>query len=254
MTDLTIDIDDFVATIEIHRPPNNFFDIALIADLADAYERLDEDDRCRAIMLCAEGKHFCAGADFSGAPSGGEQRSDGGALYREAVRLFSAKTPVIAAVHGSAIGGGLGLAMSADFRVASPSARFAANFTQLGFHPGFGLSVTLPGVIGQQAALDLILSGRRVKGEEAAEIGLCDQLVPDADVRQTAWDKARQIASGAPLAVMSARQTLRGDLAERVRVVTEHELQEQTRLRATDDWREGVAASAERRTPNFTGR
>ncbi|WP_134322884.1 enoyl-CoA hydratase/isomerase family protein [Cumulibacter soli] len=251
MSDITVDINDFVAVVEIHRPPNNFFDFELIADIANAYEQIDADPDARAIVLCSEGKHFCAGANF--APSGNEQATGGGVLYREAVRLFAAKTPVVAAVRGSAIGGGLGLAVSADFRVASAESRFAANFTQLGFHPGFGLSVTLPALIGQQAALDMILTGRRVKGDEAQAMGLCDELVADADVRQAAWDKARQIASAAPLAVVASRATLRGDLAERVRVMTDHELEEQTRLRATADFKEGIAATAERRTANFIG-
>ncbi len=113
---VTVD-DDLVATVEIHRPPDNYFDADLIRGLADAYRDIDAEGRARAIVLCSEGKHFCAGADFRSRPaaSGGP---DG--LYRQAVRLFEAETPVVAAVQGAAIGGGLGLACSADFRVASP--------------------------------------------------------------------------------------------------------------------------------------
>ncbi len=144
--DVSVDIGaDYVAEVEIHRPPDNFFDMKLIRSLAEAYDALDADPSCRAIVLCAEGKHFCAGADFS-ARSRAEALPEEGAasLYREAVRLFRAQTPVVAAVQGAAIGGGLGLACSADFRVGAPEARFAANFARLGFHHGFGLTVTLP--------------------------------------------------------------------------------------------------------------
>ena len=112
-TDVTVELTGHVAVVEIHRPPNNFFDTALIKAIADAYERLDDDVECRAIVLCAEGKHFCAGADFS--QSAGERPSPG-ELYAQAIRLFRTSKPVVAAVHGSAIGGGLGLALSADFR------------------------------------------------------------------------------------------------------------------------------------------
>lgn len=240
--------DDHVALAEIHRPPNNFFDTALITALADAFGKLDESP-CRAIVLCAEGKHFCAGANFGGGP-----RDDAGGLYREAVRLFATRTPVVAAVQGAAVGGGLGLALMPDFRIAAPEARFTANFARLGFHHGFGLSVTLPRLCGMQVAQDLLYTGRRVGGEEALALGLCDRLVPLAELRETALAFAREIALSAPLAVRSIRETLRGDLAEAVRVATERELAEQTRLQATADFREGIAASAERRTPRFEGR
>jgi len=142
--DVSVDLgSDFVAEVEIHRPPNNFFDVALIQSLAEAYTALSAG-QCRAIVLCAEGKHFCAGADFNNQSSAAALPTEGAAsLYREAVRLFRSELPVVAAIQGAAIGGGLGLACSADFRVATPLARLAANFARLGFHQGFGLSVTL---------------------------------------------------------------------------------------------------------------
>ena len=253
MTDVAVELlEGFVALVEVRRPPNNFFDVGMISAIADAYDELDVNDQCRAIVLCAEGKHFCAGADFSGASrSGGDTTAD---LYAEAVRLFEAKTPVVAAVQGAAIGGGLGLACSADFRVASPSTRLAANFAQLGFHHGFGLSVTLPAIVGNQHSATMLYTGRRINAEEAGAIGLVDRVVADEDLRPTAIAMAAEIAMSAPLAVRSIRKTLRGDLADRVRVATNRERQEQERLRRTEDWAEGVRASAERRPPRFTGR
>jgi enoyl-CoA hydratase/carnithine racemase len=247
---------DHVATFEIRRPPNNFFDVPLIRSLADAWEAIDEDPAGRAIVLCSEGKHFCAGADFTGPSQAGQQQAgtgQGGELYAEAVRLFAARTPAVAAVQGGAIGGGLGLACAADFRVGCPDARFAANFARLGFHHGFGLSVTLPRIVGSQRAAELLYTGRRITGEEAAAIGLTDRLAATDRVRAAAHELAAEIAASAPLAVRSIRDTMRGDLAEQVRAATRHESAEQDRLRQTQDWTEGVRASAQRRAPVFTG-
>ncbi len=240
--------EDDVATVEFDRPPHNHFDVELIAALADAYEALDVDPACRVIVLCSAGRHFCAGANFAGAGDTGVP-----ALYAHAVRLFAAATPVVAAVQGGAIGGGLGLALSADFRVASPSSRFAANFARLGIHHGFGITVTLPATVGMQASLELLYTGRRVRGEEAYALGLCDRLAPEEELRGEAYALAREIAASAPLAVRAIRQTMRGDLAERVRAATEREHAQQAPLFATDDFQEGVRASAERRTPRFSG-
>ncbi len=247
--------DDRVGTAEIARPPDNFFDVDLIASLADAYAWLDDEAGARAVVLCSEGKHFCAGADFTGRtkqarPGAGGARN----LYVEAVRLFEAQLPVVAAVQGAAVGGGLGLACSADFRVASPQTRVLANFARIGLHHGFGLTVTLPPIVGQQRALDMLFTGRRVGGEEAARIGLADRLADPADVRESAHELAAEIAAAGPLAVRSIRATMRAGLAERVRAATDHEVAEQEWLQKTADFAEGISASAERRAPSFEGR
>lgn len=246
--------DDLVAEVEIHRPPNNFFDARLIRSVADAYEHLQSGE-CRAVVLCSEGKHFCAGADFHGESDAEALPEEGAAdLYQEAVRLFRAELPVVAAVQGAAIGGGLGVACSADFRVAAREARFAANFARLGFHPGFGLSVTLPPIVGGQRALELLYTGRRITGEEALAIGLADRLVDLVEVRAAARAMAAEIAAAAPLAVRSIRRTMRGHLADDVARITRHEDEEQGKLRATADFAEGTRASLERREPVFRGR
>jgi enoyl-CoA hydratase/carnithine racemase len=248
---------DGVATVELRRPPENFFDLELIRSIADAYETLDVDPRCRAIVLCSEGRHFCAGADLSrpslGPPADGASWG-ASELYREAARLIDATTPVVAAVQGAAVGGGLGLACSADFRVASTLARFSANFARLGFHHGFGLTVTLPMIVGHTRACELLFTGRRLTGAEALEMGLCERVVEPDEVREAAHAMASAIASSAPLAVASIRATMREGLAMRFRAATDHEFAEQDRLRRTDDFAEGVRAAAARRDPTFTGR
>jgi enoyl-CoA hydratase/carnithine racemase len=261
--DIGVDRSGHVALIEIRRPPHNFFDIALIQEIAGALEALDADIGCRAVVLAAQGKSFCAGANFGDGATLNKEGQRPGELNREAAvqhlylegnRLFRTRKPIVAAVHGAAVGGGLGLAMVADFRVTCPEARFAANFTRLGFHPGFGLTVTLPAVIGATKAALMFYTSRRVTGEDALAMGLADVLVPQDQVRAAALTLAAEIAENAPLALVSTRATMRGDLADRVLKATEHELAEQTRLRKTDDFKEGIKATAERRVPNFAGR
>ena len=209
-------------------------------------------------MLCSEGKHFCAGANF-GSPARNAARPvsfrDGrNPLYAAAVRLFSSTKPIVAAVQGAAVGGGFGLAVMADFRVACPEARFTSNFVKLGFHPGFGLTHTLPKVIGQQRANLLFMSGRRINGETAYEWGLADILTDRANLRAEAVRLAGEIAENAPLAVQSVRATMRQGLPEAVSTATDRENLEQRRLQQTEDHQEGVRAVAERRPGNFVGR
>jgi enoyl-CoA hydratase/carnithine racemase len=257
--DIGVSLDGNVATVEIRRPPHNFFDSDLIAEIGEAFERLDADDACRAIVLCAEGRSFCAGADFSkrmaaGTANDGTRSNAGKHLYKEASRLFRAKKPIVGAIQGAAVGGGLGLACVPDFRVTCSEARFSANFNRLGFHPGFGLTETLPRLVGAQQAALLFYTGRRISGDEAVRIGLADLLVPQEEVRSAAQALALEIAQSAPLAVVSTRETMRRGLIDAVEAATERELVEQDWLRRTEDFTEGVKAMTDRRLPNFQGR
>jgi enoyl-CoA hydratase/carnithine racemase len=263
--DIAVETKGHIAIIEIRKPPFNFFDILLIQQIANALDEIDANPDIRATVLAAQGKAFCAGADFGDpnrketvAATKSNDPADNlgsiGHLYIEAVRIFRAKKPIVAAVQGAAIGGGLGLAVSADFRVTCPEARFAANFTKLGFHPGFGLTVALPEVIGKNNAELMFYTSRRVGGEEALRMGLANLCVPQAEVRNAAIKLAEEIAECSPLGLLSTRATMRGNLADRVHKATEHELAEQTRLRATEDFKEGVKATEERRAANFRGR
>ena len=237
-----------IAIVEMHRPPANFFDQALLTDLASAVLAQDREDGVRSIVLCSEGKHFCAGADLRGMDEAGIR-----AVYREALRVFTGRKPIVVAVQGSAIGGGLGLAMAGDFRVAAADARLAANFAQLGFHQGFGLSATLPRAIGHQRALDLLYTGRHVSGEEAARLGLCDVAV-SGDPREAAVALAGRIAESAPLSLVAIRSTMRRDLVAAVAAALDLEALAQAHLLATDDFAEGVSASLGKRRPEFHGR
>jgi enoyl-CoA hydratase/carnithine racemase len=258
--DIGVELTGMVATIEIRRPPHNFFDMELIRQIADACEALDDNAACRAIVLAAQGTAFCAGAKLGEAADVQDvlaRRAQGGAgshLYLEAVRLYRTKKPMVGAIHGAAVGGGLGLALVPDLRVTCPEARFSANFTRLGFHPGFGLTHTLPALIGPAKAALMFYTSRRVTGTDAVAMGLADVLVAQAEVRTAALNLAKEIAECSPLGVLATRATLRAGLAERVRAATEIELEKQTALRQTADFKEGVAAMGERRLPRFIGR
>jgi enoyl-CoA hydratase/carnithine racemase len=252
--DLTtsLDRDTHVAVVEIHRPPHNYFDTSLIRSLAATLSELDRDPDCRAVVLCSEGRSFCAGRDFA---RGREEGDDPEALYDEAARLLATANPWVAAVQGAAVGGGLGLAMAADFRVAGPRASFNANFARLGFHHGFGLTVTLPLAVGHQRATEWLYTGERVDARTALGAGLVDRLVEDeAALRDEAVAFAARIAAAAPLAVRAIRATMRAGLVERYRAATAAEAAQQAPLRETEDFREGLSAAKERRAPRFTSR
>ena len=250
-------LESHVAECEIRRPPNNFFDHQLIMDLADCFEDMDKDGDIRALVLCSEGKHFCAGANFGSDDRAAElekrTKDDRNPLYDEAVRLFRCKKPVVAAVQGAAVGGGFGLALMADFRVVCPATRMTANFVKLGFTPGFGLTHTLPRILGPQKANLMFLTGRRINGETAFEWGLGDIFTETDKVRGAAIELATEIAENAPLALLSLREQLRPNLADSVNEVTTIESREQKWLQATNDHKEGVKAVSEKRVGNFTG-
>ncbi|HYD45493.1 MAG TPA: enoyl-CoA hydratase/isomerase family protein [Phenylobacterium sp.] len=248
--DVGVETHGHVAVVEIRRPPHNFFDVGLITALAEAFEDIDRQTELRAIVLAAQGSSFCAGADFSRpSPTGGAT----GDLYGAAARLFATKKPIIGAIQGPAIGGGLGLALVPDFRIVAPEARFAANFVKLGIHPGFGLTLTLPRLIGLQKAAQLLYTGRRINGEEALAWGLADGIAPKEGLREAALALASEIAEAAPLAVIATRATLRDGLVEAFKARTDHEGAEQAKLFSTQDYREGVRSVAERRPGNFVG-
>lgn len=256
MTDVSLTRDGHVAIVELTRGPNNFVDIDAIAALGDAYDTCDADRDIRAIVLCTEGKHFCAGANLAERVKDDNDsitQDAGRHLYQEAHRLVSNAKPVVAAIQGAAIGAGLGLALTADFRVGCAEARLSANFTRQGYHPGFGTTFTLPRVVGAQKAAWMFMTGERVPGEEAAKIGLLDRLVQQDAVRTTAIEMAQEIATSGPLAVQGLRRTLRMGLLDGFKQATYAEHFEQGLVRPTEDFKEGVRAMHERRTPVFKG-
>ena len=248
-----------VAELVFSHPPNNHVTTDILRSLADHLFEIDQDAEVRAVILASAGKVFCAGADLA-APGDGLGASAGpGAdpvrlFYDQAIRVFASRKPIVAAVQGAAIGAGLGLALAADFRVASTGAKFAANFVRLGFHPGFGLTETLPRCIGRQAASMMFLTGRRLRADEALRLGLVEQVVEPGELAVAARALADAIAENAPLALLATRRTIRNGLQDAVEAALLREHAEQTALKLTADYAEGVASVFERRPGIFQGR
>ena len=231
--EIIFSLEDYTAFIKINRPSHNFFDTKLISQIADILEEMDNENQCRSIILCSEGKNFCAGADFSKSNfTNGDNIYEN--LYKQALRLFRTDKPIIASIQGAAIGGGLGVALAADFRITCKEAKFSANFGKLGFHQGFGTTITLPRVVGTQKAKLMLLTSQRINGVEAYNIGLADYLVEHSELINKA-----------------IRNTLNQGLANEIGEAVIIEAREQNILRITSDFKEGIDASINRRDPIF---
>lgn len=252
MQDLIVGRDGKVGLIRLARPPHNFFDAEMLGGIADTLAANDADPDIVVTLISAEGRSFCAGANFAGGFTASGEAAQ--SVYSQAKRIFGRKKPLIAAVGGPAVGGGLGLAVAADLRIASPSARFHCNFSSIGLHPGFALTVTLPALIGAQKALDIMLTSRRVGGEEAVAIGLADRLAAVDTLDDEALEFARSLAGQAPLALRSIREALPRVDIDAAAAAMANELIQQELLFKSLDFQEGVRAVSERRPPAFAGR
>ena len=252
-----------VAEITLNRPDRNAMSRELLEAFTAAIERVRTDPKVRVLVVGARGKHFCAGADLQGGALAVAAEGDGSlastrrairAIYEPFLYVLDVEVPTIARLRGAAIGGGLGLALACDIRLAAVDARLQANFARLGISSGMGIGLTLPRVVGSQRAAELLFTGRAVSGKEAADIGLVLRAVPpeelDADVRSL----AESIAGGAPEAIRLMKQSLRRAIAGDVRAFADGEALGQAACARLDDAREGVMAWFEKREPRFTGR
>lgn len=252
---VSLESDGPLGRITFSKPPHNFACPELLRQIADAVYKVDSDPQLYCILLQSEGRSFCAGADLAGDESmaGAGGMATIAQLYTQAERLFRRRKPMVAAIQGAAVGAGLGLALAADFRIGDKGSRLSANFTRLGFHPGFALTYTLPRLIGMQRASWMMMSSDRVKPEDALAWGLLDRVVEEGALAEGARAMALEIASNAPLALLAVRRTLTDGLDKAVAAAMRREHAEQAALRATDDYAEGVASVFERRPANFTG-
>ena len=250
LVEVTAAADEHVAVVRIRKPPTNYLDIAVLRALVAAMTDLDADPSCRAVVVRSEGKHFCAGRDFGATRTEDDTSAN---VYRTATALLGLGTPWVAELTGGSIGAGMGLAACADLRVAAGTAYLSANFVRLGLHHGFGLTATLPRLVGPHRAAELLAGGRRVGATEAHRIGLVDVVANDDDVAKVAYEQAAALAALPPLATASVRATMRAGLAEAFTDAVALELREQQALIGTADFREAAVAARERRPGKFSG-
>ncbi len=254
------EVRDRVAEITLNRPENrNSMTEEVLTGLREAVAAARDDRDLRCVIVTGRGRSFCAGADFKAQL----QRDEGEALlphersfamYTPFLSMLEIEIPTIAAMNGHAIGGGLGLALVCDLRVANTAARYGANFTRLGLHPGMATTYLLPRLMGLPRALELLLTGRIVGGEAAAELGLVNYAVPEAEVLPKARELAAEIAAAAPIAVRMTKASVYQSVAWDPVSAARAEAHAQSRSLETEDSREGIQALLEKRDPVFKNR
>jgi enoyl-CoA hydratase/carnithine racemase len=260
-----VEVAEGVATLTLNRPENrNSMTPDLMAAFRAAVAEAAADRALRAVVITGRGASFCAGADFRGAsPLPGDAPDDAAALpdyerlyatYEPFLDVFDLPMPVLAAMNGHAVGGGFGLALVCDLRIANREARYGANFARLGFHSGMAISHLLPRIVGVPTAADLLFTGRLVSGAEAAAIGLAHEAVAPGEVLAAAQARARAIAACAPETVRLLKRSLYRGAGWDPRAAARAEAFAQAATMRSEDAREGIRALLEKREPRFTGR
>lgn len=247
---------DHVVELTLDRPENrNAMTPELLGAFDDAMDRLAVERGVRAVIVSGSGETFCSGADFrSDLLDDVATPDDHFPVYRPFLRLLEVPVPVIAAMTGHAVGGGFGLALACDIRVAAEGSRYGANFVRLGLSPGMGISYLLPRVVGLPLATEYLVTGRLFDGATAHRIGLANHVVPAGEVLAKAREIAGEIAAASPTAVAMTKRALRRSLDDGVLEAARREAREQAATAALPDFAEGVAALLEKRQPNFDDR
>ena len=253
-----VEVADGIATARVSRPEKlNALNGALIDELDQAFRALADDDAVHAIVLTGAGeKAFVAGADIAELatmdPIGGVRTSRQG---QDAFRFLERmRKPVIGAVNGFALGGGLELALACHLRLASDNAKFGLPEVRLGIIPGYGGTVRLPRLVGKGRALELILSGEMIDAQEAYRIGLVNRVHPQAELLDAARALAAKIATNGPVALALALEAVDHGMTASVEEAQLFESNLFGLLASTSDMREGMNAFLEKRRANFTGR
>ena len=242
-----VELAEQIATIRLDRPKMNALNAQVQDEIAEVAAGVSADSGVRAVIIYGGERVFAAGADIKEMATMGyaEMAERSAALQASFSAVANIPKPVVAAVTGYALGGGLELALCADFRVLGESAKVGQPEILLGVIPGAGGTQRLPRLIGPAKAKDLIFSGRQVTAAEALAIGLADKVVPDADVYQAAWDLAAQYAAGPALALRAAKQAVNSGLEVDLATGLEIERLHFSALFATEDQKAGMRSFME---------
>ncbi|HTP55908.1 MAG TPA: enoyl-CoA hydratase-related protein [Thermoplasmata archaeon] len=248
--------EDGVEVLVLRNPPVNALSTALLAELAGQVDALANSPGCRAVVVTGDGQYFSAGADLKEMATIDLARAPEIARAGQALfgRIAELPVPVVAAVNGLALGGGLELALACDLRVAGESAKLGAPEVNYGLMPAYGGTQRLPRLIGPAKARELIFTGGMIPAAEALRIGLVNKVVPAGQELRAARDLAHTIGQRAPRAVRAAKRAIAGGLERSLADGCDLELELfRTEVLRSPDLIEGIAAFAERRPPKFTG-
>ncbi len=245
--------------VTMNRPEKrNALSGQMLEIMADAWDRVNEDDEVRVAILTGAGGAFCAGADLSAmSQSSPSDKFESGefdpSVIKSLLKGFRLTKPLIAAVEGPAIAGGTEILQATDIRVAGESARFGVSEPRWGLYPLGGSAVRLPRQIPYTVAADLLLTGRHVKAAEAKEIGLIGHVVPDGEALAKAHELAALVSANGPLAVRAVLKTIRDSEGKHEDDCWKDDAVVGAAVFASSDAREGPRAFMEKRTPEFTG-
>lgn len=259
-SNVLLDIRDGVAHITLNRPEAmNALNLEMAKELLDVAMQCDETTGVRAVVLAGAGKMFCAGGDVKRFITERDNISSyvrGITTYLHAAISSFARmnAPVIAAVEGSAAGGGMSLALACDLVIAAESARFTAAYTRIGLCPDGSMTYTLSRLVGMRRALELTLTNRTLSAGEALDWGIVTAVAPDDEAVRQADDLARQLAQGPTLAYGATKRLIHQGWTESLETQMMAESQAIAAMSATADAREGMTAFTTRRAPNFTGK
>jgi 2-(1,2-epoxy-1,2-dihydrophenyl)acetyl-CoA isomerase len=251
------DLADGVATITLNRPESaNTLNETLSSEMLDAIIRSEDNQDVRALIISGgTGRFFCAGADLKSFYTAPDALKSKVSLFHVAIsRIVRAPFPVIAAVNGTAAGGGMGLACSCDMIIAGESTKFIMAYTRRGLTPDGTTTYFLPRRIGVGRAIELAYTNRTLSAREALEWGLVNRVVPDAALLTETHALASELAKGATRALAAAKRLMYSGVNESLETQIENEIRSIYEMAATDDTREAIKAFNEKRTPVFKGR
>lgn len=254
-----LDHDGAISTLRLNRAANrNSMTPELLDAFATAVREVRQRTGLRCLVVTGSGACFSAGADFrSSVQRDGDARISAErsyAMYEPFLSLLDVEVPVIGALQGHAVGGGFGLALTCDLRVACSTAKYGANFAKLGLHAGMAISDVLPRLVGVPRALELLLTGQLIAGDVGAQWGLFNAAVAADEVLPRAMALANEIAASAPIAVRLMKRSVYQNLGWDPRTAAWREAFAQAATLQTDDVREGIDALLAKRPPQFSGR